>query len=217
MKLHTPETLRRTSEQREADLSRYLHDYSARRGRTITFVMARPMRSARAVADMLRLPRLTATAVSGTVEGMIIDRALAQRHTRRRYFPHASVLILPDDPEGYTRGPGKQTVRRMVRKADRAGITVRRVSEPHEQLRLIGAADQWERVNPNPAYRDTLAFNADCLRYRFWLVAYSAERPPTRACSDPGGWGLGPAALFSHHRLRPRAEPGAVQPDANTC
>ena len=80
----------------------------------------------------------------------------------------------------------------MVRKAQRAGITVRRIVDPVEQLHLITIADEWERVNPNPNYRDRLASNEDCLRYRLWVAAYSLTDYPLAVAVTPtaGHWAL---------------------------
>ena len=165
----------RTDEQREANVSRFFHDYRDRPGGTARFLAGRPLESVRAVIDLIGLPVITAETSTHTVEGALIDRALAQRHTMRRFLPHAAVLSLPSDPARYTDGGSKRTLRQMVRKAQRHGMTWREIDDPAERLALIREADEWERTSPDLQYRNETACNEECVGYRRWLGVYSQD------------------------------------------
>jgi hypothetical protein len=179
-------------DERESRVSQYFHDYRDRRTGSFRFFLSSPWRTLSVVRDLFRLPLLTATTSRETVEAAVVDRALAQRHTLRRFALHAAVLPLPDEPAAYSFGRRKQTLRRMVRKAQKAGVTWRAIEDPVEQKKLITLADDWERVNPHPLYGDVHASNEDCLDYRLWLAAFSRDGRPLVLSVTPvaGEWAL---------------------------
>ena len=89
-----------------------------------------------------------------------------------------AVLKLPCEVGQYSLGASKKTLRRKVRKAKQLGVRWAKVNDPDERRKLLAIADEQERTHPNEAHRNPNPDNSGLLKYKLWLVAYSAgERP----------------------------------------
>lgn len=176
----------------EHAVSRFFQDFQDRRGTASGYLLRRPVRALATVRSMLRLPVLEAVTRPDTVEGAVVDEALAQRHTRRRFLLHASVLVLPREPGQYAMGSDRKTLRRMARKAVEAGITCGGVEDPSERRRLLEVFNGWERTTPRTQYRNVDVDNDDLLDYRRWLVARARDGRPLLLAVIPvdGAWAL---------------------------
>lgn len=179
---------------REARLFQLLHDYRADRaagnGR-LRCLLARPRAAATATCDFLRLPRLAVTPTA-THDGAAIRQALLPAWSPRRLVPHAAVLALPETADEYLLGASKQTLRRKVRKAQRLGITWRRVDDPVERWELVRIGNEWERNNPNAQYRNPEPDNSDLPDFGLWLLACSSDGRPLVLSVTPvdGQWAM---------------------------
>ena len=179
--------------EREAAVSRYYESYAAKRdgcGDTKAgFALRHPRASALLFARLLRLPRLTLEP-SDSVEGAALRDTLARPHPVGRLLRHAAVVRLPANSAEYCAGSSKQTLRRKVRQAERIGIRWRRVDDPDERRRVLALADDWERVQPDPQYRNAEPANDDLFAYDLWLVAESPDGRPLVLSVTPvdSGW-----------------------------
>lgn len=183
-----------TAAAREARLSQLLHDYRADRAAGVgrlRCLLARPGAAVTAGSDLLRLPRLE-VAPSGSRDGAVIREAILPAWSLRRLIPHAAVLALPETAEEYLLGASKQTLRRKVRKAERLGITWRRVDDPVERWNLVRLGNDWERNNPNEQYRNAEPDNSDLPNYELWLLACASDGRPLVLSVTPvdGQWGM---------------------------
>src|ERR1035437_2132111 len=182
-----------TGSEREAMLSEYLQDYVTLGKPALTYVLWHPRRSLSAFAALYQLPRLSA-ALTDTLEGAAIRRGLSRWSPigRTAFHSATSVLLLPQDPDEYHLGASKQTLRRKVRAAEKLGVRWAKVDDPQEQRRLLTVADDRERTNPDPEFRETKPNNDDLLKYRLWLVAYSRDDQPILLSVTPvdGEWAL---------------------------
>ena len=202
-------TLSTADEDRESAVSQFFHDFRDRDRGAVKYFLRQPLRTLRTLRDLLRLPLLRADLDVDDVEGAPIHRALAQRHTMRRFLPHAAVLVLPSEPGGYLVGPRRQTVRRMIRKAERAGVRCTSVDDLDGRSALLRIADTYERTNPRHSYRNPDALNEDLPDARTWLVARVGDYRPLVLSVTPvqGEWALlryfrtlGPDAECTHAR-----------------
>jgi hypothetical protein len=172
-------------------VSRFFHDLQERDTGLARHLLRRPGRLLRAAADLARLPRLTVS-VGPTTDGRTIVRAVVDKHPLRRAFPHAAVLVLPEEEGRYALGHSKQTLRRKVRKAEQRGITWRRVDDRAEREELVKLADEWERLNPTAQYRNPNPDNSVLLAHPLWLAAHAADGRPLLLSVTPvdGEWAL---------------------------
>ncbi|MCU1473895.1 hypothetical protein [Amnibacterium sp.] len=141
-------------------------------------LLRRPATAMSLIRAILRIPKVTACIDDGA-EGDAVRKGLSRR-ARVRVFVHevTSVLEIPADPAQYVEGSSKQTLRRKVRAAERAGVTWKRVTEPEERQALLEAANEFDRKNPLGRYRHEDADNSDLFEYRLWLAAYAADGRP---------------------------------------
>lgn len=179
---------------REARLSRLLHDYRERRAlptSRLRCLLSRPAETLTACHDLLRLPRLT-MALTDSPDGKAIRKAVRPPRSPLRLLPHAAVLVLPETAEEYVRGASRQTLRRKVRNARRAGITWRVVDDPREKLKLIEHADEWERNTPRAQYRNPNPANDVLAEFGLWLLACSPDGHPLVLSVTPvdGEWAM---------------------------
>lgn len=149
--------------------------YAAERGR-LRFAARHPVTVARAVAGMRSLPLVTAH-LSRSGEGRAIDGAMRRPGLTRKPFVAtcAAVLSLPVDPAAFLEGRRMQTMRRKLRQAGKAGISVRTVTDPTERDGLLALANEVERGHPDPEYRVEHPRNDDLLACSLWLAAVDAE------------------------------------------
>ena len=182
-----------TGSERETMLSEYFQDHLTSGKPALVYALSHPRRSLSAYVALHQLPRLSAT-LTDTVEGAAIRDGLSRWSPLGRTVFHSatSVLLLPPDQEQYHLGASKQTLRRKVRAAEKLGVRWAKVDDPQEQRRLLALADEHERTNPDPEYRQTKPDNDALLKYRLWLVAYSRDDQPILLSVTPvdGEWAL---------------------------
>lgn len=130
---------------------------------------------------------------SNTPSGRAFTKALTRRALTGRDFwlLGAAVLVLPDTLEEYLDGRRQQTLRRMLRKAQRAGITVRDV-RPEERVALLERANDEERLHPIGCYRNPDPHNDDLLDHRLWRVTEGPDGETLLLSVIPvdGDWAL---------------------------
>jgi hypothetical protein len=181
-----------TDSGREAELSRFCHDYVAAGMPGFVYLFRHPGRSLSAFAAISRMPCLRA-GLSDGVEGAAIRVELSRGSVvRRTIFPLMAVLRLPPDPGQYELGASKQTLRRKIRRAQRLGVGWARVAEPEERQKLLQLAAEWERIHPDKYPRTPQIDHGCLLGYELWLAAYSAEGRPLLLSVTPvdGEWAL---------------------------
>ena len=182
-----------TDSECEAMLNEYFQDYVALGKPALTYVLRHPRLSLSEFLALHRLPRLSAP-LTDTVEGNAIRDGLSRSSLFGRTVLHSatSVLLLPPDRDQYHLGASKQTLRRKVRAAEKLGVRWAKVDNPQEQRGLLTLADDHERTNPDPEYRQAKPHNDDLLKYQLWLVAYSRDDQPLllSVSAVDGEWAL---------------------------
>jgi hypothetical protein len=177
----------------EPALARYYSEYRRSGHGAGAFVLRHPLASLIALVATVRLTSRTARLSAG-VGGVAIHRALSRPalFTAPLGLTGVSVLTVPQDPQVYTRGPRKQTLRRRLRAAQRRGITFRPIDDPAERRALLLLADRAERSHPDPRYRIDRPDNEDLLDHDLWLAAFSAQGDPLLLAVTPtdGQWAL---------------------------
>lgn len=109
-------------------------------------------------------------------------RALLTTLSRRRLTRRdlalfgAAVLEVPADPAILLVGRRQQTLRRMLRKAEQAGLTCRAVP-PNERAALLTRVNAMERRHRLEAYRVAEPTNDDLLEHPLWRVCEREGRP----------------------------------------
>lgn len=141
------------------------------------FALRHPVATWTGLREVRRLPRLHYE--PGTGPGA---RALLATLRRRQLTRHdfalfgAAVLAIPADPAVLLQGRRQQTMRRMLRKAERAGLTCRAV-QPHERLALLKRANAMEQQHRLDTYRVAEPANDDLLDHPLWRVCELQGRP----------------------------------------
>jgi len=184
---------------RPADiLGQYIEDY-LEDGKTGPRYVLRHLRQSReAFSALRRLPVLSAS-LSDDPEAAVIRRSLTRKGGiggLPLVREAVDVLVIPADATDYGLGASKQTLRRKVRYAQKAGVTWSEVTGTDERRELLRLADEQERIHPNEEYRG-VPDNDDLLDYRLWLVARAADGRPLMLSVTPydGEW-----ALLRHFR-----------------
>ena len=168
-----------TGTEPEAIMSGYFQDFLDSGRQRHVYVLMHPFRSLRTLTTLYRLPCLHLCPPSRGSEGAIIWEILPQHSMRLpRVGFVMSALRLPHEPGHYSLGASKQTLRRKIRKAERAGIYWAEVQDAHERLELLKLAVDRERTHPDEKYRNPNPDTSDLLSYELWLAAYSAEGRP---------------------------------------
>jgi hypothetical protein len=175
----------------EAAVNAYFADVVAE-GSPRRFLLRHPVRSARARTALRRLPRLVAELPDeGEARGI---RLHLWRPPLSRWTTEGAtgVLPVPSTPEEYRLGASKQTLRRKVRAAEKAGVTWRRIDDPGERQRLLDFVERYEREQAPADYRVTLPVLDDLPDYALWLAAFSREGAPLLLSVTPvhGDWAL---------------------------
>lgn len=173
----------------EAALSAFLVAFSSRQASAARFALLRPRATARAIRHMYGLPVLQADLGDG-VEVDAIRREFGRHASRRWLLGLASVLAIPGHGAEYRLGSDRQTLRRKIRAAERAGVIWTRVDDIDERRSLLRVADRHERFGARARYRTMSPENQDLLDVRLWLVARSACGEPLLLSITPvdGEW-----------------------------
>ena len=163
----------------EATVAQYFQDYVADGRRGFRYVLKHPVESYTALAALCRLPKFTAV-LTDTPDGRGIHKGLSRSSPivgRTVVQSATAVLMVPSNPADYSVGASKQTLRRKVRAAQKAGVTWARIVDTEERQHLLALADERERTHPREQYRRD-PHNADMVAYALWLAAYSADGQP---------------------------------------
>lgn len=120
----------------------------------------------------------------------MLDDLQAYALSRRAMSGISAVLRTPETPGTYLDGHARATVRRKLRAAARAGVTVRPVPGA-DRVAMLRLADRYERENERVAYRVEHPDNADLLDYDMWFAAYDGDSAPLMLSVIPtaGQWG----------------------------
>ncbi|MGY1740263.1 MULTISPECIES: hypothetical protein [unclassified Blastococcus] len=159
----------------------------------VRFVLGHPRRALRAVRDVLALPWLEAR-LADTRDGRLIRDDLTRRCLV--WFSLAAtgacVLPVPADPSAYREGARKQTLRRKIRAAERAGVTWRPVPDRAEQVDLAGRLDRALTVKADVRYRQFGKDHAQMAGQGLWSVAEGPDGEPLVLAVTPydGEWAL---------------------------
>lgn len=155
------------------------------------FLARHPLASLRALTRMSRLPRLHAD-LPPTVDGEAIHRTVTRPGPfgTRVGRSGLAVLEVPAEPGQYSEGVSRQTLRRKVRAAERAGVTWRPVDDPAERRSLLALANTAEAAHADTQYRIEQPDNADLLAHDLWLAAFTADGTPLLLSVTPteGTW-----------------------------
>jgi hypothetical protein len=168
-----------TGTEPEAVMSGYFQDFLDSGRQRHVYVLMHPVRSLRTLTTLYRLPCLHLCPPSPGSEGATIWEILPQHSMRLPGIGFVmSALRLPHEPGQYSLGASKQTLRRKIRKAERAGIYWTEIQDTQDRLELLKLADDRERTHPDEKYQNHNPDNSDLLSYGLWLAAYSAEGRP---------------------------------------
>jgi hypothetical protein len=157
------------------------------------FVLRHPLRTLAACVATLRLPVRQARLGDGPAARII--RWTLARHVLPGVPVGATgigVLEVPERAEDYVVGSSKQTLRRKIRAAERAGITFRSVDDPDERRSFVELARQAEMVHSDETYRNAVPAVDDLMDYDLWLAAFSRDGRPLLLSVTPtdGEWAL---------------------------
>lgn len=164
-------------ERYDEDVASFWNRIGASGSGALAFALRHPAATWSGLADVRRLPRLSCEPGSGP-GGRALLATLRQRHVTRHDFAlfGAAVLSVPDDPATMLEGRRQQTMRRMLRKADKAGLTCRAV-EPCERIGLLKRANATEQDHRLDTYRVEAPDNDDLLEHPLWRVCELHGRP----------------------------------------
>lgn len=175
----------------EAMLSEYYAGFVASGQSSLRFLIRHPASSLRSLVATTRLP-LRQAVLPDTRDGRAIHRTLRRPGPFRAPIGLTGVAVLdvPADPAEYSLGAGKQTLRRKVRAAQRAGVTCRPVTDTGERARLLALANRAETEHADAVYRTEAPDNSDLLDHDLWLAAFAADGRPLLLSVTPadGAW-----------------------------
>jgi hypothetical protein len=177
----------------ERALSDFWAGYVELGQRAAVHVIRHPLATVAAVAGMARLPHVRAE-LPDTHEGRVLHRTLTRPGLLHTPFGRTGVAVLevPADPDEYSLGADRQTLRRKVRSASKQGVTWRLVDDPAERMHLLALANQAEIDHADETYRNERPDNRDLLDVDLWLVAVGPDGAPVLLSVTPtaGDWAL---------------------------
>ena len=178
----------------EAWLSQFWQCAQRSRLKVPFFLALHPRLTARAVRNIIRLPYLEAR-LSDNPEGQIISTNLKRICILKMFRLAGSgtcVLSIPAAPHNYRLGSSKQTLRRKVRAAERAGVTCRIVEDEAEQAELVSKIDLAFATKPNPIYRERKSNHSHLIGSGLWTAAFAQSGEPLVVAVTPrdGAWAL---------------------------
>ena len=180
------------TEKRVAEISSFWQAHKNSNLRIRSFALRDWRLTAQAVVNHLLLPRLEVR-LSDASQAQAIERAL-----KRRWLPFiticsigACVLPIPANPSEYSMGSSKQTLRRKVRAAQKAGVTWRSVDDPAEQHELVALFHRVLPTKSRSRYRN-FADHSFLVGIGPWTVAYGPSGDPLVIAITPydGEWAL---------------------------
>ena len=150
-----------------------------------------PRALVRAVQDVRALPVLEA-ALSERPEGRLLAADLSRRTALGLRLASTGVCVLdvPEVPADYSLGRSKQTLRRKVRAAAKAGVTWREVTDVAEQAALVRRLDAHLPQKRDRRYRQVDSDHSHMVGSGLWAVAEDAEGTPLVLSVTPhdGRW-----------------------------
>jgi hypothetical protein len=176
----------------ELGLAQLLQDYYDGGPRPL---FRKPKQIFAAASALFRLPTLTVD-LDESPEGEAIRSHLRRISSRMEWlFRQKSlgdVLAVPADSATYVQGRSRQTLRRKIRQAEKAGITWRSEISAEERTQLLKTLAEWEQVHPLERYRIDEPELAYLAEFRLWLVAESRSGEPILVAAIPvsGEWAL---------------------------
>lgn len=173
------------TEKRVAEIASFWQQQKNSNLRIRSFVMRNWRLAAKAAVNHLLLPRLEAR-LSNAPQAKTIEKTLKHRLISRL---GAFVLPIPAHPNDYSTGSSKQTLRRKVRAAQKAGVTWRSVDDPAEQHDLVALM---HRVLPTKSRYRNSADHSFLVGIGPWTVAYGPSGDPLVVAITPydGEWAL---------------------------
>jgi hypothetical protein len=158
---------------------------------SVAFLLRHPLETAAALLAIARLPRREAV-LGDTVDGRALHLALDRPGPFGTPLGATGVAVLdvPADPEEYSLGASRQTLRRKARKASKSGVTWRPVDDPAERRALLRLANECEQAHADEQYRIEAPDNTDLLDHDLWLAAFAADGTPLLLSVTPtdGEW-----------------------------
>ncbi|NGZ99597.1 hypothetical protein G5V59_02260 [Nocardioides sp. W3-2-3] len=143
----------------------------------LRFALRHPAATVGGLREIRRLPHLHYEPGSGPGARALLATLRRRRLTRHDFALFgAAVLAVPDDPATLLQGRRQQTLRRMLRKAEQAGLSCRAV-QPHERAALLKRANAMERQHRLDRYRVEEPDNDDLLEHPLWRVCEVHGRP----------------------------------------
>jgi hypothetical protein len=163
----------------EPALSDFWAGYVEHGQRAVVHILRHPVATAAAMAGMVRLPHMCAE-LPDTHEGRVLHRTLTRPGLLRTPFGRTGIAMVevPADPDEYSLGAHRQTLRRKVRSAAKQGVTWRPVDDPEERVRLLTVANRMETEHDDETYRNERPDNRDLLDLELWLVAEGTDGSP---------------------------------------
>ncbi|MGX5653464.1 hypothetical protein ACWKWC_01665 [Geodermatophilus nigrescens] len=145
----------------------------------------------RAVRDIRALPVVEA-ALSGRPEGRLLATDLSRRTALGFRLSDTGVCVLevPEVPADYSLGRSRQTLRRKVRAAAKAGVSWREVTDEDEQAALARRLDDHLPQKRDRRYRQVDSDHSHMVGSGLWAVAEDAEGTPLVLSVTPhdGRW-----------------------------
>ncbi|MDP9026321.1 MAG: hypothetical protein M3N46_02045 [Actinomycetota bacterium] len=177
-------------------------------GRTelLAWVVRHPRQVARAARTIRALPLLRVTP-SQTPDGRVLSAGLARQSVlaRRLVAGTTSVVLISDDPDAYSAGYRRKTLRKQRNDAVRDGVHWVRVDDHAERALLLERANAGERAHPDSRYRTQDPDNSDLLPLSGWWVALSGDETPLllAVAAIDGRW-----AMLRYFRVLERTQDG---------
>ncbi len=179
----------------EESLSRFFADY-VRSGRSTAHLLAHPRAGIRAAVAIGRLPVVDAWTGAGADAHAI--RAALRRPLKLVVLRGVNAVVaLPPTRGEYLAGRPKHALRQKIRTGERIGLSTRSVEDPDERVGLLRYANQYERLNPVPEFRNASPQNDDMLPLALWTLTENAKGAPLLlavAAVD------GPVAVLRYYR-----------------
>ena len=176
----------------EPQLSEFYSALVASGQRSLVYVARHPLATATRLIAIARLPKRTAV-LGDSPGGRTLHLTLRRPGPLRTPFGSTGIAVLdvPADAAEYSLGTSKQTLRRKVRAAQKAGVTCRPVTDAAERSALLELANVCEQQHADEEYRVEAPDNSDLLDHDLWLAAFAADGRPLLLSVTPvdGEWG----------------------------
>lgn len=177
---------------RAISISDYWQEQKASGRGLLRYAIRRPLRTLRMARDTMRLPVLPAR-ISETSDGRMIRAALTKHHRLCKPVTLARsglcMLRVPAVAADYSAGSSKQTLRRKVRAAQKAGVVWRSIDDADERRAL---AETICAAVPKKARYGYTNDQSAFLKGSLWTAAFGPQGEPLVLAITPydGEWAL---------------------------